>query len=1105
MKKSILLLLLAFCACSVNEQPLPESSAKECRYVSVGVNLDQNQVKSVIDPGAEAFQSAILYAINPSNGRIMTYGSNAGNLSGTPLYIQTESKSFSWPLPEATPIKIYCIINPPSDFMTGINPSGLTESDLTSMMFVCSGPDALRNLSGGLPMTGVLEVDEWQITGDDASLSIPVKNIFAKYHFSLDLSELESGESLSVTKLSVSRGNTSLPYFGDGYCQRSTSLLKDFDYATQAQLATLSKGGPANGVDIYVLENCHGTHSGASSWWTVYKDLYHRWPEIGQCTGIILSYSITDGSGIINSYASHIFLGAGNMVDDFNVRRNLYKSIVIKANRRTGDMDPYLSFSADNYYFSPGTVNTAQYGSNIYQISLEATSPQIWITDSNGISTSDFTIVENDVSSGTVQIRASAGCALGAQYWLCGGVRSSFFWPPYSSNAQPFTERRKIMMVQSRALSFDAPDTDIYPYMEANYISRERFSQAVAQEIAASVRLTYLGGSLYPYLTSVSVTPVNGEYAIKVTLVPTKPGEISFAARYGESGDTVSGPTVMVQTPVLKATGNMHTDVKGTRSPMVWTLMDQSGSTPLPQPVRSGTFRIGTRDSYGTELKVETTSSESTSCTTSLYVAGFGGLPGFDPENYTFNGVDIPVEGSYIYPGGYIVSSTAVFHLDNPLAGYSYDGHTYDYCVMQGTSAQPAFVSVTQSSYKVENMMRWPQRQFTVDMTRGGTRTCNGIEVWTEYSGIPDLEPFEVSNGRVSLNEDLSLWGPVYYGRRVTNSVSGELVEFVHSVIRVYSHYNVFASFDAQEKNRVRIDWDDQGNINWSPVMLFDYHFGSFQARMVSNVSQAPLWEAIASLLLTDISSSTRAKPILNGFALYSQNLMGHGTYTDGLHDTYQLYRGDYNGSNKSYMLGHYDRPSEFGYDINYDWVYYEGVDDSTDFLYWRLIAACNKPWFKIGTGNKSVNGAFITKVQKNAAGDYCFNVLTSNANQSFYLDHEGLGYLRLCPWWEGKEGRVMVQSRDLHPNTYYNGPLCIVNGWYDPRPYANGVPRLTEKVGMYFFPESTKVNTRSGFPAYYSDDWPYPESSSRGFMEISLFSHLSFGDLFDRDEKATK
>ena len=159
----------------------------------------------------------------------------------------------------------------------------------------------------------------------------------------------------------------------------------------------------------------------------------------------------------------------------------------------------------------------------------------------------------------------------------------------------------------------------------------------------------------------------------------------------------------------------------------------------------------------------------------------------------------------------------------------------------------------------------------------------------------------------------------------------------------------------------------------------------------------------------------------------------------------------------------------------------------------------------KIGTGNKSVNGAFITKVQKNAAGDYCFNVLSSNANQSFYLDHEGLGYLRLCPWWEGKEGRVMVQSRDLHPNTYYNGPLCIVNGWYDPRPYANGVPRLTEKVGMYFFPESTKVNTRSGFPAYYSDDWPYPESSSRGFMEISLFSHLSFGDLYDRDEKAVK
>lgn len=1109
MKKYCLLLVLAISACSIEEMPVPETDSRECRYVTVGVNLgqDEEETKSVIAQSAESFKSAVLYAMNPSSGNILTYGDNAGSLSGTPLYINTQSKSFAWPLPEATPMRIYCIINPPSEFLSGIIPTSLTERALTSKLFVCDGPDALQNLSTGLPKSGVMDVDENQITGDDASLTIPVKNLFSKYRFSLDLSDLESGEKLVVNKMSVCNGNTSLPYFTEGFGQGNSQLLKDFDYATSAQLTVLSKGGQAHGVDIYVLENCQGKRSGARSWWTVYSDLYSTWPQISSCTNILLSYTITDAQGYIHSCASRIYLGSGNMVDDFNVRRNQYQNIVIKANRRTGESDPYFLFSSDTYFFAPGNVNTARYGSNIYQVSLGGTTPEVWVTETVGAPSSDFTVVSHDPSAGTVELRASSNCEEGKEYWLYGGVRSQFYWPPYGSDAQSFTERRKIIMVPSRTLTFDAPYAEIYPYMEADYISRERYSLSVAQEVAATVRLTAVSDSVDPSLTSVSVTEINGEYAIKVTLVPSKPGEISFSATYGESDDTATGPSLTVQTPVLKPFGDMHVDVKGTRTNIVWMLMDRNCNLRLPSPVRSGSFRVAKKDPYGTELNLTTTAdaSANTSCTSTLYIAGFGGLPGFDPDNYSFDGADIPIEASYIYPGGYTVSTTVNFHLDNPLSEFSYDGDTYDYCVLQGKTLQPDYVTVTEENYKVENLLQWPQRQFTVDLSRGGRRACSGLSVWTEYSGITSPDSFAPNGSKVYIDEDLSLWGPLYYGRIVSNSESGETVKFVHSIIRVYSHYNVFAKFDVQEKNHVRIDWDDQGNINWSPIMIFNYHFGSFQVRTASNMDRSANAEAIASLISTDITSSTRVKPILDGFSLYSRSLVGHSTYSEGLHNTYQVYKGEYYNNTKSYVLGYYERPSEPGYDINYDWIYIDGVDNNVDRIYWRLIATCNKPWFKIRTGGTTVNGVYLTRVQKNAAGDYCFNALASSQNQSFYLDHEGLGYLRICPWWEGKEGKVMIRSTDLHPLTAFDAGLCIVNGWYDPTPYDGGIPKLKEKVGMYFFPESASSSTRSGYAAYYSPDGPYLDSAESGYMEITTFSHLSFGDLYQRDITAAR
>lgn len=1092
----------------IEEAPV-ETVETPVRYVNAGVSLNPGggESKSVISQSAEAFNSAVLYAMNPQTGEILLYGSNAGNLNGTPVYIQTSEKTFAWPLPVNVPIRIYCIINPPASFLSGVSATGLTEGILSGAVFLCSGPEQLRLLDSdatGLPMAGVLDIQAGEITEDDASVSIPVKNLFAKYRVSIDLSSLESGESLTVTNLSVNKGNTSLPYFSEDFRQDSDALLKDFDYATREQLAALSKGGDSGGVEVYVLENCHGTRTGARHWWTVYRDLYSSWPEISKCTCIQLCYYITGADGTVNSYNSRIFLGSGNMADNFDVRRNLYKSITVRANRRTGDSDPYLDFPAETVYIAPGTERSMHYSSNVYSVTQDASKPEIWFTDSAGLETDLFSVTGHDNSAGELRIRAGAEGVPGTEYWLCGGIRNPFYWPPYGTSSQSFTQMRRIVLVQSRTLTFDAPAEEVYPYQTVSYLSRERFSLAAARELLSSVRLTSVADSADPSYTQVSAQAVDQEYAIRVTLVPSRPGTIGFTAAYGETSTETVAPAVTVYEPTLKASGDTHINVNGSRATVTWRLMDKDGASQLPAPIR-GTMTLSKRDPYGTELTVQSSVS-GTSCTGTLYLAGFSGLPGFNVEDYTFGGISIPVECSFTYPGGYALSTAVNAIVDNPLAGYSYYPRTYEYSVLQGKSEQPSFVTVDPGSYKVENMIQWPVRRFEVDISRSGTVACNGLEKWTEYSGINSVVPYTVNNWKVFFYEDLSAWGPLYLGRMVTNSESGETVKFIHSIIRLYSHYNVFAKFDAQEKNHVRIDWDDQGSIDWSPfLMIMNYHFGSFQARLVSNIAQSPYPDAIGALLKTDIAASTKPKPILSGFTLQSGKLSGHGTYTAGLHSTYQLYGAVSNGSYKSYMLGYYSLPTGIGYDINYDWIYYDGSDDNNDYIYWRMIAACNKPWFKIGNGGVTLSGKYVTRVQKNAAGDYCFNVLDSSANQSYYLDGEGMGYLRLCPWWEGKEGRVSVSSRDLHPLTSYDAPLMIVNGWYDPSPYSGGIPVLNEKVGMYFFPQSATVNTRSGYPAYYTNDWPYPESSSRGTMEISGSTHLSFGDLYRRDASAPR
>ena len=1106
-------LLLVLTGCIEKEySPIPDGGTGN--YVSVGINIskDVKDSKSVVTSEVEEFHGAVLYALNPTTGSILLYGSNAGELSGTPVWTSTRSKYFSWPLPERTAMDVCCIVNPPEGFENETPARSLNRTLLNSMYFSCDGHTGLKSLEtsgSGLPLTGIKSVGSTEITSDDAYLSVNVSHVFAKYSFSLDLSGLASGEKLTVNKLAVNNGNTRVPYFGSDFKQTDASFLTDSDYASSAQLEKLSKGGESNNVDIYVLENCHGTHDGANSWWTVYKDLYPTWPEISECTFVQLSYSITGNDGSINSYLSRIYLGAGDMLGDFNVRRNLYKNICIKIGRRTGETDPYFQFDQDRYYIGAGAVQTISYLSNIYSVTSHDMDPEVWITDLSGVTAADISVISHNLLTGSVEIRAGANCQAGAEYWINGGCSHSFYWPPYGSGASAFRQRRKLTVVESRTLTFDPPSQDIYPYQNVEYVSRERYSEAVAQSIAQSVEIKDITGSVDHQLTGIGVCEINGEYAVKLTLVPDSPGTIGFSAIYGAAGTLTTGGPVTVREPVLKASSTSpHVDVFGNPAYITWELLSQD-LIPLENPVTGGTFSIAKNDSYGTGLTPSIVSYGTgqysrTLVNTSLRVESFDGLPGFDEDNYTFNGISVQTIGTFTYPGGYSVSKTISVPLDNPLADYSYDGKTHEYALRQGWTLQPDYVSVTSPEYKLEYMLRWPMRVFSVDLTRGGTRPCQGLEVWTHHSGIGSLADFTPASGHISgITEDMHRWGPVYYGRRLTNLVSGETRTFVHSIVRLYCHYNVFAAIDAQEKNRVKVNWDDLGNIVWNPsLMLTNYNFGSFRACLKANFDYGDYFDQLVSIIQKTINSETRVKPILNGFSLDTGGKkLSHGTYSAGAHNSYQCYA----YSNQSYIVGYWERPSEPDkYDIDYDWVYYEGTDDNHDRINWRVIAAFNTPWFTAGPGGSTVNGKYITPVQKNSDGEYCFNVIPSGEDPRDYADSEGYGYQRIGFFWEGREGRTMVNSKDLHPLTAYDAYLCLVNGWYDPTQYSNGLPVPDTKVGMYFFPESESANTRSGYPPYYSNDWPYSLSTSQyGSMEIGLFSHLEFGDLAARERNA--
>lgn len=301
------------------------------------INADGSATKSLISVDTEDFVDAYLFAFNASTKKILTY------TDGSPMAIYTTSKSFDWTLAIGTKMDIWVVVNPGSDntwktaLQSAVTNKSLTESDLydDKLMFKCASSSALMALetSGAhLPMSAM--ENGITLTSPTQTLSIKVKRLFAKYNIYLDTSLLEAeGYTVKSTYLASSKSNTEVPFFYQtdgvlgGYAQTDVSKLATIDRNTEEDLTTLENGQK---VTLYFLENCQGTKTGASKWSSVYKDLGASAVELCSYMEVGVNVSRSSASGkeaVDESYAWRIYLGKTDMKSDFNVERNLFKTI----------------------------------------------------------------------------------------------------------------------------------------------------------------------------------------------------------------------------------------------------------------------------------------------------------------------------------------------------------------------------------------------------------------------------------------------------------------------------------------------------------------------------------------------------------------------------------------------------------------------------------------------------------------------------------------------------------------------------------------------------------------------------------------------------------
>ncbi|MBR1868590.1 MAG: DUF4906 domain-containing protein, partial [Bacteroidales bacterium] len=375
------------------------------RFETVAVSIGQDngnvadspETRSLITVEAENFQDAYLFAFDATTKEILSYPEHAGDLEGSkPVAIYTTAKTFNWALPIGHAMDVWVVVNAGDAFTDFLNDclgdSSLVEDDLygTNMMFRCENGTQLKALETdgpGIPMSG--RMDNVTLASVNDGLSVTVKRLFAKYNIYFDMSGYTSqGYVVKSTYLMSSKSNTEVPFFWNGnYQQTDPSKLATVDRSTEADLITLDNGGQ---VTLYFLENCQGDKSGAESWRTVYKDLGAS--AVSKCSYMEVGVNVSKVStGEDVSFFHRIYLGKTDMKSNFDVERNLFKTIKLYLS----PMDPDVpgGVSGDIFAFTNTNSLSVAPGESIsipFETTISSRDELRYIVEKSGVSSSDL-------------------------------------------------------------------------------------------------------------------------------------------------------------------------------------------------------------------------------------------------------------------------------------------------------------------------------------------------------------------------------------------------------------------------------------------------------------------------------------------------------------------------------------------------------------------------------------------------------------------------------------------------------------------------------------------------------------------------------------------
>lgn len=1156
----------------------PPPAGKALRFASVPVSLygeKEDGTKSVVSTDVEGFRSAWLFAFD-SDGAIYLDGEDR------PVALHTASKTFEWTLPLGVEMDILVVVNPGDDTGTVLNgflsDIGLTKDDLLSLTYTCGSAAAMLSMETvGMPMSGAMEGVVLGSASDP--LVFTLRRLYARYDLRINTSRFAaSGWSVSAVGIMASRSNTEVPFFytgsGAGFRQSDASKLSVVDYATGDDLAAVNTLDGDNrstaAATLYFLENCQGDPSGtASKWSNVGTELAD---EVALCSYIEFSVTASRPGFGERAFRYRLYPGQNaDMKSNFDIVRNRQRKISITLDSPT---DGFQWTNTSMLRVAPGETITIP-----FETSLQQSEASFTVTE-GGSSTTDLAVIEvtwysDNLSRtegtgsgqrrtsysyyGTVSFKARDGADEGTIVSVKGGQAELY-------------EKANVLVMTDFDYSWNTvpKSQDYYPETQTiEWTSSALFTSNSADYIIShsTCNPTTAAHGSPVTITKVEMTSLPSNVAkrwqLKASMLPWWPGANGFTQIIGtpeamEGNALITAPSVSVKTPdisiydthhgpgtptqdvYLTATGASSSyDIKLTYS------ATSAGTAPSSFPEGCTLYsNPDLKDKHDLMAACDDTSTGHYSLrdalahpgnyfTVNLMTTSFRGLD-FDPRWDESQANQARWSIGIRYPHGYVLSIDPEYHIDNPMYGKQVPSTPYEYEVHKGRTAQNDHVSVRNEdasdthTYHVEYLRQWPKRLLTVDLTRGGTVSVPSGMTRTFDRADAKAPAASLSGSNLVIRESSFLGsdsamdqgcGTVTVGFNLTHLVSGETFTLPHSIVRVYTHYNAFATFDVREdKNVIResimadtfsgtqadgLDdiesWKYNQSVTlakramafYATISALMYTIGSFGLLAPGGaLAIAEAWMILADAPITVIDASWKWN-CMGGY----QNVAIEKTVPEHVNFAHERVNHIASSSGDSFTENYWWQDnSETDYTYTVGWnrgtgqtYHMVGLEGSATggFDYnilnvpnWRTIIARNAPAFKVRTG--TYNGV---KVKKVSDGNY--NILEVGTP----ADPSGNGYVYLHPFWEGKAGRVTVEAAKLSAKTNPGAEiiaivgadyrLTLANGWWDPDVYPDGIPILFNKVGMYFFPDAPGDTKRAGMYPYYPGETPWGDGDS--------------------------